>query len=185
MPTPPPPPSVEECEPEPTPAPATENEPLAYNHCMGHVYHRAFPPLGDDAQLLWPVEGEIAMRFSMDTLILDPTLVQYRTNDNLRISANEGDYVRAGAYGQVLSVGHNVVRGHYVKIDHGNDWTAIYGQLANNIFVGVGDIVRAGQPLGTVGQPSMFGYMHGPHVHLHVTRGDVPVNPYELLVARN
>jgi len=143
-----------------------------------------FSPFTEGSELLWPVDGEVLMRFSMDALIFDPTLVQFRTNDDLRIAADEGDYVQAAAEGKVLSIGRNVVRGSYVKIDHGNGWMATYGQLADNKLVSVGDIVSAGQNIGTVGHPSIFGSMLGNHVNLRVTREDVPVNPYELLTAR-
>ena len=143
-----------------------------------------FVPFMEGDRLLWPVEGEIAMRFSLDSLVFDPTFVEFRTNDNLRIASERGTDVQAGAAGRVLAIGRNVVRGNYVKIDHGNGWTATYGQLADNKLVSVGDIVHAGQLIGTVGPPSLFGTMLGYHINLHVTRGDVPVNPYELLVAR-
>jgi len=144
----------------------------------------AFEPFAAGDELLWPVQGDIAMAFSMDALIFDPTLVQFRTNDNLRIYAEEGEHVQSSANGKVIAIGSNVVRGNYVKIDHGDGWIATYGQLANDKLVRVGDIVQAGQLLGTVGEPSIFGTMHGPHVNLHVTHEDVPVNPYELLASR-
>jgi len=163
--------------PEPTPAPAAEAE-------QPPTQVVTFTPFNEGSQLLWPVTGDIAMRFSMDALIYDPTLVQFRTNDDLRISSDSGVHVQAGAGGRVLAVGRNVVRGNYVKIDHGNGWVATYGQLADSKLVQVGDVVQAGQLLGTVGSPSLFGSMHGYHVNLRVTRDDVPVDPYALLAAR-
>ena len=162
--------------PEPEPAAEVEPEPVA-------PQPEAFAPFTDDAELLWPVEGEILMHFSMDALVYDPTLVQFRTNDDLRIAADEGAHVQAGAEGRVLAIGSNVVRGSYVKIDHGNGFIATYGQLAADKLVSVGDIVRAGQIIGTVGEPSIFGTLHGNHVNLHITRNDEPINPYTLLVA--
>ena len=168
-------------EPSPTPAPAAEVEVEA----PPPPPPVAFAPFAEGDQLLWPVEGEIAMRFSMDALIYDPTLDQFRTNDDLRIASEEGAHVQASAGGKVLAIGRNVVRGNYVKIDHGNGWVATYGQLADTKLVSVGEVVRAGQLIGTVGQPSIFGTMHGFHVNLRVTREDVPVNPYELLTARS
>ncbi|MCL2404476.1 MAG: peptidoglycan DD-metalloendopeptidase family protein [Defluviitaleaceae bacterium] len=143
-----------------------------------------FTPFEEGSRLLWPVYGDIAMRFSMDALIYDPTLVQFRTNDDLRISAESGTQVQAGAGGRVMAIGRNVVRGNYVKIDHGNGWIATYGQLADTKLVREGDVVQAGQLLGTVGAPSLFGSMHGYHVNLRVTRDDVAVDPYALLASR-
>jgi len=155
---------------------------LALDQSTRLVYFDAFT---DTCRLLWPAYGDIAMRFSMDALIYDPTLDQFRTNDNLRIAAEEGTQVQAGAGGRVMAIGRNVVRGNYVKIDHGNGWIATYGQLADSKNVIVGEIVRPGQLIGTVGQPSLFGTKHGPHINLHVSREGTAVNPYELLVARS
>ncbi|MCL2572853.1 MAG: M23 family metallopeptidase [Defluviitaleaceae bacterium] len=177
LPTPEPP--APATEPTPTPEPAAEAEPPPPPPPV-----EAFVPFGEDDQLLWPIYGDIAMPFSMNALIYDPTLDQFRTNDNLRIYAEEGAHVQASAAGRVMAIGRNVVRGNYVKIDHGNGLMAYYGQLADNKLVSQGDIVRAGQLIGTVGTPSIFGTMHGYHVNLRVTRNDEPVNPYELLAAR-
>ena len=168
--------------PEPEPPPPATPAPQAEQPPPPPV--ATFVPFDEGSQMLWPVYGDIAMRFSMDALIYDPTLVQYRTNDDLRISAEKGTHVQSGAGGRVVALGRNVVRGNYVKIDHGNGWVATYGQLADNKLVQVGDIVQAGQLIGSVGPPSLFGSMLGYHVNLRVTREDVAVNPYSLLAAR-
>ena len=161
-----------------TPEPEAEREPEPTA-----APQAAFTPFTDESELLWPVEGEILMHFSMDALVFDPTLVQFRTNDDLRIAAEEGTHVQASAEGRGLAIGSNVVRGNYVKIDHGNGFIATYGQLAGDKLVSVGDIVRAGQIIGTVGEPSIFGSLHGNHVNLHITRNDEPYNPYTRMVA--
>ena len=175
------PPNIPEPDPEPEPTPVP---PAAEAEVEAPPPVVTFVPFDEDSQMLWPVYGDIAMRFSIDALIYDPTLEQFRTNDDLRISAEGGAHVQSGAGGRVLAIGRNVVRGSYVKIDHGNGWIATYGQLADNKLVSVGDIVQAGQLLGTVGPPSLFGSMHGYHINLRVTRDDVAVNPYALLTTR-
>ncbi|MCL2528317.1 MAG: M23 family metallopeptidase [Defluviitaleaceae bacterium] len=164
-----------------TPAPPAAAEPPPAPYQVQIERFRAFEE-GDE--LLWPVEGKIVMDFSMDSLIYDPTLDQFRTNDNIRIAAAEGTLVQSSARGYVLEIGRNVVRGNYVKIDHGNGLVGIYGQLGDNKLVSVGEVVSAGQLIGSVGKPSLFGVMHGPHVNLRFTMEDEPVNPHDLLVAR-
>jgi len=134
--------------------------------------------------MMWPVYGDTVMPFSGTSLIYDPTLDQFRTNDNLRIAAYEGDAVRAGADGRVTAIGQNVRQGNYVVIDHGNGWIATYGQLMDNPLVTEGDIVQAGQIIGGVGQPSIFGTENGTHVHFRVERDQVAVNPYYVLAER-
>ena len=189
------PPSIDESLPAPEQSPASTSayEDGGYlEYCVGYEgppqerYERVetFTPFAEGDRLLWPVYGEIAMRFSTDALIYDPTLDQFRTNDNLRIYSEEGAHVKAGAAGRVMAIGRNVIRGNYVKIDHGNGWIATYGQLADNKLVSEGAIVQAGQQIGTVGEPSIFGTNHGNHVHLHLTREGEPIDPYAFLAAR-
>ncbi|MCL1788374.1 MAG: M23 family metallopeptidase, partial [Defluviitaleaceae bacterium] len=173
----PPPPRPEVVPPTPvapTPAPQAVEPPQAPR----------FTPFAEGDRMTWPVQGETLMPFSIDALVYDPTLDQFRTNDNLRIAAAEGDPVRAGAHGRVVAIGRNVRQGNYVTIDHGNGWVATYGQLMENIMVSEGDIVDSGQIIGGVGQPSIFGSANGTHVQLRVERDNVAINPYDVLAER-
>jgi len=166
--------------PAPEPSPTSEYEPTPAP--QSQAAH--FTPFSDGDRMAWPVYGETVMPFSANALIYDPTLDQFRTNDNLRIAASEGDPVRAGAYGRVIATGRNVRQGNYVIIDHGNGWVATYGQLMDSVPVSEGDIVSSGQIIGGVGQPSIFGSANGTHVHLRIERDEVAINPYYVLTAR-
>jgi murein DD-endopeptidase MepM/ murein hydrolase activator NlpD len=121
------------------------------------------------------------MPFSTTSLIFDPTMDRFSTNDNIRIAANEGDPVRAGADGRVVSIGKDFWRGNYITIDHGGGWTSTLGQLMESVLVREGEIVRAGQVIGGIGQPSGSASLNGTHVHLHVMHNNLPVDPYDLL----
>jgi murein DD-endopeptidase MepM/ murein hydrolase activator NlpD len=131
--------------------------------------------------MVWPVAGEIAMVFSLDRLVYDPTLDQYRTNDDLRIAAKEGTPVKAGFDGQVLAIGRSNVYGNYVSIDHGNGYVATYGQLMDGLLVDEGETVKTGQVIGGVGKPSYFGSLNGTHVNLRVTKDESPIDPRDIL----
>jgi len=179
QPTAPPPPRETPSPPEPTPEPPPDPTmpPVA-------PVVETFEPFTENCRLEWPLHGEIVMPFSITALIFDPTMDRFSTNDNLRISANAGDPVRAGADGKVIAIGTDFWRGNYVTIDHGNGWKTTTGQLMENVLVKQGDIVRAGQIIGGIGTPSISASNNGTHVHLHVTHNDLPVNPYDLLQQR-
>ena len=149
-------------------------------------YHTdIFTPFMADAGMIWPLYGEVVMPFSMTALVFDPTFDRFSTSDNMRLAAREGDPVRAGADGKVVAIGTDFMRGNYVRIDHGNGWKTTLGQLMPTALVSEGDIVRAGQVIGGVGQPSITGSLNGTHLHMHVTHNYQPMNPYELLHARS
>jgi len=177
--------------PPPEPAPPPEPEATSYEDAWFEslpsetMYVPSFMPFSEGDRMEWPLVGVTVMPFSGTALVYDPTLDQFRTNDNLRIAANEGDVVRAGAYGRVIAMGRNVRQGNYIQIDHGNGWVVTYGQLAETEMVREGDIVYAGQIIGGVGQPSIFGSAHGPHLHLRVEHDDIAIDPYEVLALRD
>jgi len=166
-PTPPPPPPTEP--PPPAPAPAT---PAPTNETSS-----AFTAFSDDERMAWPVYGDIAMIFSQDSLIWNPTLDQWRTNDDLRISAQEGTPVRAAAAGRVEEIGYDRIYGNFIRIDNGNGWETIYGQLMEGVLVIEGDIVQVGQVIGGVGRPSISSVLNGHHVSLRVIRDNELVDP--------
>ncbi|MCL2356038.1 MAG: M23 family metallopeptidase [Defluviitaleaceae bacterium] len=170
----PPPPAPPEPPPEPEPPPAPAPPPPRVE---------TFEPFTEENRFVWPVYGEVIMPFSVTSLIFDPTMDRFSTNDNIRIAAFEGDPVRAGADGRIVGIGTDFWRGNYVTIDHGNGWLTTLGQLMENVLVREGDVVRAGQVIGGIGQPAISSSLNGTHVHLHITRDDVPMNPYDFLQA--
>ena len=180
-------PETTELEPEPevtAPEPEPQDPPVTETAATTPEPY-SFAPFAEDDRMVWPVVGEIVMPFSMNTMIYDPTLDQFRMNDNLRIAAQEGTPVLAGADGRVISVGQSALRGNYITIYHGNGWIATYGQLMESIPVTEGEIVTAGQVIGNVGQPSIFGVMNGTHLNLRITREDSPIDPFEVLYVRD
>ncbi|MDR1209358.1 MAG: M23 family metallopeptidase [Clostridiales bacterium] len=142
---------------------------------------RTFAAFDPDQKMTWPVIGEIVMPFSTDALVFDKTLEQYRTNDNVAISAASGSPAVAASAGRVTDVSSTRESGGTVTIDHGNGWSTTYSQLADDIAVGLDDVVEAGQVLGYVGEPSIYSVMLGSHLDFEVTKDSVPVDPGDLL----
>jgi murein DD-endopeptidase MepM/ murein hydrolase activator NlpD len=105
----------------------------------------------------------------------------WRMHTGLDLIAPEGTAVLAVQTGRVQRV--DVIDGYglTVLIDHGAGWSSLYGHLLN-ASVGLGESVRAGQPLGSVGQS---GNASTPHLHLELRQrqpqGLVAVDPTTLL----
>ena len=125
----------------------------------------------------WPLEGDFVMDFSSDAVLYDATLDQYRTNDCICISAAKGSPVKAAAAGTVESVAHNDEDGYTVTIFHGNGWRTTYGQLDENVAVSQGDIVNAGDLLGTVADPSKYSAALGDHLSFAVLEEEAAIDP--------
>lgn len=127
--------------------------------------------------LNWPVAGDIVMDFSDDELVFDATLEQYRTNDSVSISARVGEEVVSSAEGRVKEITKSREKGVSVILDHENGWQTTYSQLKENLAVNVGDRVKAGEVLGEVNEPSLYGAALGSHVDFKVTLNDTPIDP--------
>ena len=82
-----------------------------------------------------------------------------------------------------LLQGRPVLGIHALLIGHGGGWSSLYAHLLE-ASVSAGESLRAGQPLGLVGQS---GNASGPHLHLELRQrqpqGLVAVDPTPLLPA--
>ena len=150
-PPPPPPPSGSVASPPPSRVAADPSGPALVATTVG---------------LDWPVRGDILRRFG-------PVGLGER-NNGVNIGAPAGDEVRAAAAGRVGYVGDDLAgQGLTVLIVHRDGWRSVYGHLGT-ATVRDGDDIRAGQPIGTVGNTAGDGR---PSVHFETwrMRGDQPV----------
>ena len=65
-----------------------------------------------------PLVGEVLTAFSMDTLLFNETLEDWRTHDGIDISAPEGTAVLSACAGTVVSVENDVLMGTTVTVSH-------------------------------------------------------------------
>jgi murein DD-endopeptidase MepM/ murein hydrolase activator NlpD len=63
--------------------------------------------------------------------------------------------------------------GLHVIIDHGGGLSSVYGHL-NTVLVASGDLVTAGEIIGTVGST---GNATGPHLHFEIRRDGIAEDP--------
>ena len=105
-----------------------------------------------DSKLLWPVNGNILMSYSMDKTVYFSTLDQYKYNPALT-----------------------------VNVDIGNGYELFYGQL-KEVPVKVGDQVEAKTIIGYVSAPTKYYSVEGSNVYFEMRKDGQPVNPMEYLV---
>ncbi len=125
-----------------------------------------------------PVIGEIEFTSGFGVRS-DPFLGRPAMHTGLDFRAATGDPVRATANGKVVSSGWSGGYGRMVEVDHGNGLSTRYGHLSE-INVKVGDAVRIGQVIGTVGST---GRSTGPHLHYETRIDGEAVDPQKFLRA--
>ncbi|MBD8634313.1 M23 family metallopeptidase [Stenotrophomonas sp. CFBP 13725] len=96
------------------------------------------------------------------------------------MAAARGTPVHAIAEGTVAAV-RELAKGYgrHVVVDHADGYSSWYAHLDRiDAALHVGSIVRAGQRLGSVGST---GSATGPHLHLEIRQGNIPLEPMALL----
>lgn len=130
--------------------------------------------------LLWPVDGNVIMNYSMDKTVYFSTLDQYKYNPALIISGAEGDQVISSTTGIVKSIDENAQTGTTVNIDIGNGYELFYGQL-KDLTVNTGDYVEAKTVIGYVAQPTKYYSVEGCNVYFEMRKDGQPVNPMDYM----
>lgn len=134
----------------------------------------------EEKGLLWPVKGDVLMKYSMSKTIYFKTLAQYKYNPGLVIGAKEGAGVKAAASGRVVSVTKDDELGQMVTMEIGDEYTVIYGQL-KDVSVKKGDDVKEGQSIGKIAKPTKYYAEEGSNLYFQVKEGKETVDPMLLL----
>lgn len=134
----------------------------------------------ESSQLLWPVNGQILLNFSMDKTVYFSTLDQYKYNPALIISGAEGDQVISGAAGVVKSIDVSAQTGTTVNLDLGNGYELFVGQL-KEVPVNTGDYVNANTVIGYVSQPTKYYSVEGCNVYYEMRKDGQPIDPLQFV----
>ncbi len=130
--------------------------------------------------LKWPVLGGVIMNYNMDNTIYFETLDQYKVNPAMVIDGTVGEVVYASARGIVKSVEDSAELGQVVIVDIGNGYETRYGQL-KDISVEPGNLLEAGDPIGSLAEPSRYYTVEGPNLYFQLLKDGQPANPLDYL----
>ena len=89
------------------------------------------------------------------------TLDQYMTHDGIDLAAPAGTSVKTCASGTVTRIEKDDRYGMIVEISHGNDLLSLYGNLAEDDLVELGEVVSRGDVIGKVGKNFAAGMSGG------------------------
>jgi murein DD-endopeptidase MepM/ murein hydrolase activator NlpD len=132
-------------------------------------------------RIINPLDGETLAAFSMDELLYDTTMADWRTHNGLDVAASEGDSVRAAADGTISSVKNDPMMGVTVTIDHTDGIQTVYANLQENPPAAAGQEVAAGDVIGYVGTTSSAESSQGPHLHFSVLQDGKIIDPADFL----
>lgn len=127
-----------------------------------------------EGRFIKPVEGQMAGSFGLKRILNGEPRSPHSGED---FKAPAGTAVRASNTGRVVLAGDYFFSGRSVIIDHGVGCYTMYFHL-QNIDVKMGDLVKKGMVIGSVGST---GRATGPHLHWGVRINGARVNPVSMV----
>lgn len=124
-------------------------------------------------------DAEIQKKFSMDALVFSETLKDYRVHSGIDLAAPAGTEVVSYAKGTVIRAEDDYFYGTTVAIRHSDGEVSYYmnldPELSDNINVGT--TVKAGDPVGKIGNTARSERADGPHLHFEIRKNGELINP--------
>lgn len=124
-----------------------------------------------------PVAGELVVSFAADRLAYNETTRDWRTHEGIDLAASEGENVLAAANGTVYSIYEDESLGMTVVVQHEGGYTTHYSNLAEVVSVSVGDYLKAGDVIGSVGRTAGIETATAAHIHFALYENNVPIDP--------
>lgn len=171
------PPSVSTPRPVPTPEPIPE----ATAKPQPAVAPVEEPSTATASVFTWPVKGEVLRPWAVETLSYDETMGDWRTHDGVDIASPAGTQVMAPAGGTVSDLYTDDLMGTTVVILHADGIMSTCSNLAAVPTVEIGDTVRTGDVIGSVGQSAIAESSLPAHLHLSMTKNGESVDPLSYL----
>lgn len=128
-----------------------------------------------------PVEGEIAKDYAKDKLLYSETLEEWTTHLGWDIKADKTAVVKASAPGKIKSIKNDPRYGLSVIIEHEEGYQTLYANLLSTEFVQVGEEVKQGQSIGTVGNTAAFEIADEAHLHFEINKNGENIDPNTLI----
>lgn len=134
-----------------------------------------------------PAKGTVSKSHSETVLVYSLTMDDYRTHSGIDISGQLGDIVVASADGIVKSVYEDPMWGYCVSVVHEGDAVSYYKNLSADVVdrIAAGDSVKAGDPIGSIGESALVEVAEEPHLHFELKIGGVSVDPQDYFEVPN
>ena len=107
---------------------------------------------------------------------MHPIYDEWRSHDGIDIAAAKGTEIQAVLDGVVKFSGNRSGYGKTVIVEHSDGRESLYAHC-DQLFVNVGDELRAGDKIGEVGST---GVSTGNHLHFELRDNGTPVDPLQV-----
>ena len=155
----------------------TKNESTKENTSIEGVTNNEQVEKTKDPTFLNPVDGEKIKDYSSDNLVYSATLDEWTTHLGIDYKSEKTDIVKASADGKIKSIKNDPRYGLTVVIEHANGFESVYSNLLTAEFITVGEEVKQGQTIATVGNTARFEIADETHLHFEIKQNGENVDP--------
>lgn len=167
------------------PALSDDTEVNQYITAMSSIYEEAEyveeinveDKIDDSSKYIYPTKGNVVKPYTSEELVLSKTLDMWMTHEGIDIASKLGNDVYAIQDGSVDSVYEDALYGQTVIINHEDNITSVYCNLASELSVKEGDKVKKGDKIGKVGDTAIVEVGDDPHIHLEILKDGIKINP--------
>ncbi len=137
------------------------------------IHHMPYAPSGP-FQMVWPVQ-----RIKLNRGFKPPTDPKHQGID---LGGKTGTPILSAHEGVIIYTGDEFRGyGNMIIVEYGEQWATLYGHL-DEIQAETGQIVRAGDKIGTMGKT---GVASGVHLHFELLHNRQPIDPLPYLTRSN
>ena len=156
---------------------ATKNNNVKENTATENVTNVEQVEKTKDPTFVNPVDGEKIKDYSRDNLVYSVTLDEWTTHLGIDYKSEKTDIVKASADGKIKSIKNDPRYGLTVVIEHTNGFESVYSNLLTAEFITVGEEVKQGQTIATVGNTARFEIADETHLHFEIKQNGESVDP--------
>lgn len=135
----------------------------------------------EEPKFIKPVEGEISKQYAKENLLYSQTLEEWTTHLGIDIKAEKSTVVKAAEEGKIKSIKNDPRYGLSIIIEHQNGYETLYSNLLSSEFVEVGENVKQGQSIGTVGNTATFEILDEAHLHFEISKNGENLDPNQFI----
>ena len=130
--------------------------------------------------IVLPAGNKIIKKYSGENPVYSKTFNDWRIHNGTDFALPQGSKVLAVTDGVVKDIFSDPMMGTTVVIEHEGDFTAFYSGLGKTTMVNIGDTIENGTEIGSIGSIPCE-TSDGEHLHLCIKRGDIYIDPLEIL----
>lgn len=163
-------------------APVSQAEPVITDKKEEEI-----PVIKDSSPIVSPPvkDGEMLNNFTDSELVFHETYKDYRTHNGVDILTKKDAPVMAVKNGVIIKNEFDYEDGYTVEIEHDDGLVSVYKNLSNDKTVKVGQVVKSGDIIGTVGDSAVSESHMDSHLHFEIKEDNVEVNPTDYISFSN